>query len=526
MKLPTHLVRASLATLVSFPFISAASGQCFGDRTPLFSSHPSSNQTMGESGVMSGSVSVFGAPYGFPDKGSAYVFAWINDAWTPDGRLQASNTTEYDSFGRQVATDGTRIIVGALSGTENPQGAAYIFRKSGGTWLEEAILQPPDADAYIGFVVAIHGDLAILGDPSRTINGEYGSGMIYTYVRTMSGWVYQNKYNPSTPLQHRSFGTSVAIDGSRVVVGAPGDTAAGALEAGALYVYTRTGNLLASNPTVVSAQIPEADEGLGRRVALDGARIVAASGGGGTTGPVRLFVHSGGMWQEEAAISSPWGADYVDFGHAIDLSGDHLAISAPDYDGAFFSEGAVAIYRREAGLWNPVNILTHPNPGGFYRFGYSLGLDSGRLAIGVPDDDVQEIESGSAFAYWNDSLSATDPMDANATLGETAVFTSVVGGAGPFVHRWEINGEPIPENMPPYAGAGTPTLTIEQAFAPMTDAIRLRVTDACGFIRYTDRASLSVTVPPAPCPGDANGDGQVLFNDITSVLTFFNTTCP
>ena len=83
-----------------------------------------------------------------------------------DQILYGSDPGADDNFGHAVAVDGNYAVVGSryndTGGTD--RGAAFIFHKSGGTWTEQAIVQPSDtaANDWFGSGAAISGDSVIV----------------------------------------------------------------------------------------------------------------------------------------------------------------------------------------------------------------------------------------------------------------------------------------------------------------------------------------------------------------------------
>ena len=143
-------------------------------------------------------------------------------------KLLASDGAAHDYFGT-VAVDGPVAIVGA-EGENDWQGAAYTYKKGGdGAWGETAKLVADDgaARAYFGHAVAISGDVAVVG----AIGNDEFTGAAYVY-RTVDGgdtWTQEAKLLASDYAAGAQFGTSVAIDGDAIVVGAPrADSSAGA----------------------------------------------------------------------------------------------------------------------------------------------------------------------------------------------------------------------------------------------------------------------------------------------------------
>jgi hypothetical protein len=100
-----------------------------------------------------GNTAIAGAAYkaidGHLNQGAAYVFTRSGTSWVQQVRLIASDGAGSETFGRSVAlsSDGDTAIVGApqanISGN-NYQGAAYVFTRSGAEWTQQAKLTAAD----------------------------------------------------------------------------------------------------------------------------------------------------------------------------------------------------------------------------------------------------------------------------------------------------------------------------------------------------------------------------------------------
>lgn len=152
---------------------------------------------------------------GMINSGAAYVFTQTGGSWAQQAYIKASNTHEFNYFGRAVAlsADGIVLAVGADeergsdhglggNGADNAtyarsaSGAAYVFQRRIGGWHQTAYVKALQADAYdrFGQALALSGDgqtlaigapsedsasLGIGGDASD--NSASGSGAIYLY---------------------------------------------------------------------------------------------------------------------------------------------------------------------------------------------------------------------------------------------------------------------------------------------------------------------------------------------------------
>ncbi len=206
--------------------------------------------------------------------GAAYVFVRTGSTWAQEAYLKASNTGPSDAFGGAVDVFGDHILVGAIgedgslggvNATENNSaqsaGAAYLFTRSGSSWVQTAYVKPvyPDSTDSFGKAVALSDQVFIVGawqedsnmvGPSVTLAGAGADNSGASYVFTFDGsdWFQMNSLKASNTGADDLFGHSVAIDGELAVVGAfreasSADQIGGngvlndAAAAGAAYVY-------------------------------------------------------------------------------------------------------------------------------------------------------------------------------------------------------------------------------------------------------------------------------------------------
>ena len=122
---------------------------------------------------------------GGDDAGAAYVYRRSGDEWVQAAKLIAGDAAPEDHFGVAVAIDGDYVVVGQVRwGYGEPPGSAYVFRREGSTWVQEAELLPDEAtDVLFGNSVALSGDVALVGaavDPERGSNA--GAAYVFRYV--------------------------------------------------------------------------------------------------------------------------------------------------------------------------------------------------------------------------------------------------------------------------------------------------------------------------------------------------------
>jgi hypothetical protein len=188
-------------------------------------------------------------------QGAAYVFVkpaggWANTS-TFNGKLTSSDGAAGDAFGASSSISGGTIVVGAPAakvGSNTTQGAAYVFVQPAGGWktmTQTAKLTSSDGAAgdTFGNSVSVSGTIVMVGAPGADLGNNASQGAGYVFVKPGSGWK-----NTSTPFAKliasdgRSLdilGNSVSVSGATGVAGAPFATIGGNVAQGAAYVYSR-----------------------------------------------------------------------------------------------------------------------------------------------------------------------------------------------------------------------------------------------------------------------------------------------
>jgi len=179
--------------------------------------------------------------------GAAYVFKKTSEnEWSEQAKLVSDlgNTTN-DNFGKSIDIFGDVAVVGASSDNEKGSGAgaAYVFSRSVSdeTWRRDAKLIASDASSndLFGQSVAVSGNYVFVGAPYDDENGSQ-SGSVYVFKRDVSTntWSQTAKLTASNAAPNDQFGTSVAVNGDRALVGAPYKASAFG-GSGVVYVFER-----------------------------------------------------------------------------------------------------------------------------------------------------------------------------------------------------------------------------------------------------------------------------------------------
>ncbi len=275
-----------------------------------------------------------------------------------------SDVNEDKEFGFSVDIDSNYAIIGATRNKVSGliRGAAYIFIKQAGSWVQLAKLLPDatDNEGKFGYRVSIYGEYAAVSDFYEDGGSFINTSQVYIFKRTGNAWAKQALlYEVSSTIgtaAFNNFGYALDMDSTHIVVGAPFHNS----QAGAAFVYQRTG-------TIWSA-------------------------------PVSLTHQTTGIY------SSPH------FGTSVSIYNTEIIVGSPDEVDINIPTnlpttvyGRVYLYRKQTGVWNNIfdimpgdyGNLTPPSSPLLTKFGQHVALYDGYMVVAAPFDK-------SVFFYDND----------------------------------------------------------------------------------------------------------------------------
>jgi len=336
--------------------------------------------------------------------GAAFVYTGAPVAPKLQATLTASDALPGDNLGVSVAISGDAAIAGAFhrfAPTPGP-GKAYVFRRAGTTWSQEARLVAPDGqdnDAF-GWAVAIVGDVAVVGAPKAWSGSPPGSGGVYVFERVDGEWVYDTKL---TRPQEYAFGWSVAFDGSTLAVG----TSLGINPAsGRVFVYVRdqSGTWTFQQQLAPADLAPYAE--FGNSVAVSGNTLIAGAWFnfvGSTLGSAYVFERSGTVWTQTARFDSQGGALAENFGEAVAIDGDRAIVTDSGLDASATDQdvGAAFLFQRSATGWKSVGSLRATGGTSGDYFGNAVAIQGDAIAVGAAyyQDPVTFDQTGAAYVF-------------------------------------------------------------------------------------------------------------------------------
>ncbi|MGH7455779.1 MAG: FG-GAP repeat protein, partial [bacterium] len=210
---------------------------------------------------------------------------------------------------------------------------------------------------------------------------------------------------PPTPAAGDGFGTAVVAFGNDVLVGAPGDDSLAA-DAGAVYLFEgATGKLLRAftNPSA------DAGDNFGSAIAVFGSTIVIGAPGEGSEvtdiGAAYLFDGNTGTLLDALLNPSPVEGDR--FGSSIAISGNTIIVGTPFVDDRSPDGGAVYLFDLNTRQLQREILLLEDDD--FARFGTSVAAVGNGFVVGTPSDGDTRIASfGSVYFY--DDISDQQPL--------------------------------------------------------------------------------------------------------------------
>lgn len=243
------------------------------------------------------------------------------------------------------------------------------------------------------------------------------------------------KLSPSDGGADWRFGQSVALDGERLAVGAPGATATPAT--GTVYVFRLEG---ASWVQEARLDSPHGASDFGNGVALDGDTLAVSS----HSGTVDVFVRAGASWTHQATLVPPPPDSGGDFGSGLALAGDLLLVGAQ-----FMNDtGAVYAFERGGGTWTSTARIVPADAQAGDGFSISLSLWGDTLACGARFDDDAGPDRGSAYVFrrvgasWVQQAKLLPPPGAFAYWGEKLSLRGdrLVVGNDAYAESWRREG--------------------------------------------------------------------------------------
>jgi hypothetical protein len=308
------------------------------------------------------------------------------------------------------------------------------------------------------------------------------------------------------------FGEAIAADGNWIAIGAPGRSGAGAVD-----LFAKSSGSWTYHSTITPASTA-ASQDFGRGLALRGTSLFVGIPGdaslGANAGAVAIYRLNGNAWQPAQTLRAPDGAAGDLFGTAVGNDGALLVVGAYRSDAAGQDSGGAYVYRLVSGTWNYAQKLYPETALGGADFGYSVAVSGGNVVIGAPSALVAGVRRGSAYVY-RDAGTNVAPLlrmgAPDATGGAFAGTSVAVTG------QFATLGAPLDGTLSPYAGAvGSIDL--------LADCNSDGIPDCIAIAQGAEDRNRDGIPDACQCVGDFNGDGFANGQDLGILLGFWGTS--
>jgi hypothetical protein len=392
--------------MATWPPCSTCSAECENDK--VFASDGQAGAQLSEAVGIHGDVAVVGAALhdceAGDDCGQAYVFRRTDGMWIEEAILRAPTPEAEDHFGASVAVYGDVIVVGSPQDDDaaTNAGAVCVFEFDGQGWTYRQTLTAADAFSHdwLGDSVSIDGDVIVAGADLSNAGGN-NAGSAYVFRFADDTWTEEKKLVASDAGDLHQFGSSVAVRGDEIIVGAKADDHAGA-RAGSAYVFRFDGNDWIEEKKLTASD-PAGDDWFGWSVAIeDGVAVVGSrydDDNGGNSGSVYVYRFDGADWGDEQKLNPTDGAAVDRFGEAVSLDNGLLVVGAPGDDDGGSGAGSAYVLRDEGDHWVELRRLNASDAVPDDRLGISAAISGSTVISGAFRDDDAGNLSGSAYFF-------------------------------------------------------------------------------------------------------------------------------
>jgi hypothetical protein len=251
-----------------------------------------------------------------------------------------------------------------------------------------------------GYAMALDGDTLAVGAWNGGDDQGQPTGAVYIFGRVAGEWVRQAKLLAPDADIYDAFGAEVALQGDTLVVGAPNYSRAPFDYQGAAYVFVRDAQGWHYQQKLLETT-QQSDGHFGSAIALNQNTLAISSGNrwyGNLygAGAVYLFGRSAGQWQPQQEITAPVPTQHGNFGSSLLLLDEELFVGA---SGETFQAGAAYVFARENSTWTPHQRLVPQVSNELDLFGTQIAGHANRVLISSPAHLGSGSETGKVIEW-------------------------------------------------------------------------------------------------------------------------------
>lgn len=354
------------------------------------------------------------------------------------GRNLSSASTgrglSYERIGQSISADTQTLVSGSafaasIYGPET--GRAYVFQSQGASWNFSQVLEPPDIEVEqrFGSAVAVQGDRIVVGSIWNVINQELDAGSAYVFEKAAGSWQFLQKLTAETPSEAALFGSAVAMSGDWIAVGARAARNPD-IDQGRVSLFQRQENGRYLFRQTLAPPGTVAFDLFGASLAMQAGNLVIGAPGARRAGSLaggRGYHYSlqDGLWSLQNELFDALGSSGAGFGLSVAINDSaEILVSAP-FQGVD-ELSAVGVVLR----FNASGELLHrqfsPVLESGALFGISLAMRGGETVIGASGLDRDSQPNSGVGYYFADPLAPAQtlelPTTALAAMGRSAAL--------------------------------------------------------------------------------------------------------
>lgn len=319
-------------------------------------------------------------------QGAVYVFEKSDGVWTRTQKLVSDDGQANDLFGDAIAFSGDTALIGAYGATINDnfaQGAVYVFTFAEGTWTQtqKIFLDDGQSNDNFGYSIGLSGTTAIIGADGAKVGTNEFQGAAFVYDGASGSWTRTQKLTAGDGWIGDIFGYSVALDGDRAMIGAYGNNG----YQGAVYVFGRSDGAWTQTQKLLAGD-GSPNTYFGYATALSGSTLLVGAwggnpGGNDMQGSVYVFTGSDGTWTQTQQLTASDGLPHDKFGHSVALQGTTALIGADGWSNSS-AQGAVYAFDGSSGAFVETQRFVASDGAPSFQFGLPVTLDGDTALVG------------------------------------------------------------------------------------------------------------------------------------------------
>lgn len=328
------------------------------------------------------------------DVGSVFMYKFDGSQWVQKQKIMIGDAMARESL-NSVALLGDTLILG--SPYRNKVGAAFFFRRSNDTWnLIQKIDAQDQSQQYqdFGSAVALNANYVFVSSPAYSSSGLGKSGSVSVYSYNSSGMSYVKTLYGATA--NGAFGSALASNGSTLAVGAPQAIGKETSAEGSVLLFNEAGGSW-TNIAAATKKGTALAEKFGASVAILGSKLLVGSpnfSSATKTSLGKATYYSD--FNVDAATKTWTGPDASgNAGQGLALSSTGLYIAYPYSNGR---AGYVDHYLYSALDTVYFHLIAY-NEIANSAFGWSVSASGSDVVIGARIKNDPNDNSGAAYIY-------------------------------------------------------------------------------------------------------------------------------